>query len=115
MKNSKLLLALISGLVMPLGNAVAESLADPQASPGYDVPTYQEKIEYGKMSDRAMRTGAEGSPGMTMFDRLDINKDGFLNRDEGANSATVNRDFTSLDQDADGKISHEEWKAGGGM
>lgn len=111
MTNSKLLLALVGGLAMPLG-ALAGALGDPLPQPGYDVPTYQEQIQHDQMS---MRTGAEGSPGMTMFDRLDTNKDGILNRDEAANSATVNRDFSTLDQDADGKISHEEWKAGGGM
>lgn len=113
MKNSKLLLALVSGLAMPLA-AVAESLSDPLPSPGYDVTPFDQKIRHGQMTG-AMRTGAEGSPGMTMFDRLDINKDGLLSRDEAANSATVNRDFNTLDQDADGKITHEEWKAGGGM
>lgn len=112
MKRSTLILALVSGLAMPLA-AAAETSSQPAAAPGYDVAPLEQKYQQQQMSDRAMRLGAEGSAGATMFDRLDTNMDGAISKQEADKSSTVNRDFGTLDTNQDGAISREEWKAGG--
>lgn len=112
MKNSKLLLALVGGLALPLGAMAAGPISE-SPPPLYDVVPIEQAYQQQQMSDRAMRTGAEGSPGVSVFDRLDDNKDGFISMQEADKSATAKRDFNTLDRNMDGKVSHEEWNTGG--
>lgn len=112
MKKSKLILALVGGLALPLGAAAAGPISLTPA-PLYDVVPIEQAYQQQQMTDRAMRTGAEGSPGVSVFDRLDDNKDGYISMQEADKSATAKRDFNTLDRDMDNKISHEEWNAGG--
>lgn len=55
--------------------------------------------------------GAKGRSATSMFDQLDTNKDGYIDRTETARSATVRANFDSLDLDGDGRISRSEWEA----
>lgn len=111
MKKSKLVLALVSSLVLPLGVLAAE-----------DRPGYQSGSQSGmmnpsdtgqsKMEKRGTATGAEGSVGVPMFDALDTNKDTYISKSE-LKKLTAERHFRNLDTDRDGKLSREEWQAGG--
>ena len=48
------------------------------------------------------------------FKSLDANKDGFVSRDEAKNSNELNRRFSELDKDGDGKLSSQELSGPGG-
>lgn len=61
--------------------------------------------------DRTADTGA-----MT-FKALDANKDGHISKDEAKASNELNKQFTDLDKDRDGKLSSQEmaaWKGNAG-
>jgi len=47
-----------------------------------------------------------------LFTQLDINKDGYLTKEEAKRSAEVTSSFTTLDADRDGKVSANEFKTG---
>lgn len=43
------------------------------------------------------------------FDALDVNRDGYLSKDELAPDPPRQRNFEQYDEDGDGKISRQEW------
>jgi len=55
---------------------------------------------------------AKPSQNDAAFDELDLNKDGYLTKEEVAGNPTVAQDFARLDKDGDGRISLDEWKMG---
>jgi len=66
--------------------------------------------------DPMKETGAnQGVPsqGDASFDELDVNKDGYLTKNEVMGNPAVAQNFARIDKDGDGKISLEEWKAQG--
>lgn len=115
MKSSRLLFALAGGWLLPLSVSAAGPVSEPLPPPGYDVTPLEQAYQEQQMTRRQMPAGAEGSAGVSIFDRLDSNKDGFLSTEEADQSPMAKRDFGTLDKDGDARISHEEWKTGGGM
>lgn len=137
MNTSKLLVALIAGLALPLAASAAgrydspsydqrsstsgSQSSDTQVTPS-DAPTTagqpgmaDQPNPTTNQIDQPSRTGVEGSPGLPMFDTLDANSDGYIDKNESARSATVKREFKSMDANRDDTISREEWKQGGGQ
>lgn len=98
MSKSKLVLALVSGLALPLGALAAEPTSDKPAATGKPAPA-----------------GAEGRAASPMFQQLDADKDGYVNAKESEKSATVKGNFKTMDKNQDGKISADEWREGGGQ
>lgn len=47
-------------------------------------------------------------PGAGTFKAFDVNNDGYISRDEAKESGELNRRFTALDKDGDGKLSMTE-------
>ena len=62
--------------------------------------------------ETGMTRGAPGT-GDASFDELDVNKDGYLTKNEVMGNPGVAQNFARIDKDGDGKISPEEWKARG--
>ncbi|MBI3095647.1 MAG: hypothetical protein HYY97_12330 [Rhodocyclales bacterium] len=78
---------------LPLG-AIA---ADPApASSGVPAPA---------TTPGAVAPGAQAAP---IFEQLDLNRDGFVTRDEAKRSADITARFKELDADRDGRISAAE-------
>jgi hypothetical protein len=50
------------------------------------------------------------APAVSLFDRLDRNKDGYLSREELAADEAKNRNWIALDRDRDGRISRSEFR-----
>jgi len=64
------------------------------------------KIDRGNPpSDAAAAKSTHGS--------MDTNRDGFVSRDEARSSAELNRRFSELDKDGDGKLSAQELSGAG--
>jgi hypothetical protein len=66
---------------------------------------------------RAQTPGVGEIPAVTeqvapIFDQLDVDRDGFVTRDEARRSAEVSARFAELDKDADKKVSAVEFKDG---
>lgn len=98
MSKSKLVLALVSGLALPLGALAAEPATDKPAATGKPAPG-----------------GAEGRTASPMFLQLDADKDGYITAKEADKSATVKGNFKTMDKNSDGKVSADEWRVGGGL
>jgi hypothetical protein len=67
-------------------------------------------------NDPARETGATRGASMTndaSWDALDVNKDGYLTKNELMGTPALAQKFARIDTDGDGKISPEEWKAEG--
>lgn len=71
----------------------------------------------GTPQDPSAKTGTAGQmkamTGDTDWDSLDVNKDGYLTKDELQGSPALIHNFDRIDTNHDGKISMEEWKAYG--
>jgi len=88
-------------LALTLSTAVLLSLAAPayaEDAPPSDPPL---------MADREQK-------GAQMFEQADSDKDGFLTKEEmlKAHEQRIDKVFSDLDQDGNGKVSHDEMKAG---
>ncbi len=56
------------------------------------------------------QAGAQGRPASSIFDRLDNNRDGYLDSNEGATSTSLSNNRQAMDLDRDGRISQTEWE-----
>ena len=54
---------------------------------------------------------SEGDSGKKAFDKLDVNKDGYVSVFEAEGDMTVLEKFNSLDVNGDGKLSRKEFAA----
>lgn len=141
MRNAKLVFALIGGLSLPLVGFAADSESSTSTTARSSEITTDNKSANempagsGSVSSNtgssansgSSRSGAQSavpSPGAEgraaspmfdtpMFDQLDTNKDGYVDSQESETSSTAKGKFTDLDGNRDGKISREEWSAGG--
>jgi len=89
------IVALAAALALPLGAAAADTAP----------------------SSSAPKASSPGSPqtsaGMSPFKALDTNNDGFISRDEAKSSGALDKRFSELDLDRDGKLSQTELNAAG--
>lgn len=84
--------------ILPLGALAAEPT--PAATPG----------SAASREPPAAPAAREQAP--TLFQQLDANHDGFVNKEEAKRSADVTARFKDFDSDRDGKISLAEYKKG---
>lgn len=63
-------------------------------------------------ADKPATPGAGAGIQSSAFQMFDIDKDGFISREEARNSADLSARFNAIDTDHDGKISAEEFNAG---
>lgn len=101
MRKLAMTFACVGGLLLPY----AASAADP------GVPMDQGVTPPATQKAPTARPGAEGRPASSMFDQLDVNKDGYIDGTEVGRSATVKANFKATDLDGDGRISRAEWEA----
>jgi len=110
MKKTTLLFALISGLALTPAVAAAQyGATDTQAK---DMPATQEQGKMMRGAEGPMRDAA-GASESSLFEQLDTDKNGYIDAKEAERSATTKAKFREADKSQDGRLSHEEWKAGG--
>lgn len=103
MKRNFGLSTLLLLVALPIGAIAAESDRPLAGSPQTGSP------QTGSPAAGAATPPVEPTP---LFDQLDVNRDGYVTKQEAKRSAEVTTRFKALDGDRDSKISLAEFKKG---
>jgi EF hand len=90
--------------VAVLGLAAMSSLVSAQTTTAPAPAAHSASAPHGKH-------GKEHHNAADMFKKIDVNKDGFISRDEAKGHKDLEKHFDEMDTNKDGQISPEELKA----
>jgi hypothetical protein len=95
--------AMVAGLCLPLASYSRDSAAGSAARDSDNAPSASQVQQTPSASAGSSRDSAA-------FDRMDLDEDGFITREEAAGTSLADR-FDQLDRNHDGKLSPSEASA----
>ncbi|MES2355234.1 MAG: EF-hand domain-containing protein [Pseudomonadota bacterium] len=105
-------LALVFGFAIATSAALsvaAGSGADAATTPNNDAGISPPAVNAPAINDpQNVDSQQVSGTGSLVFQKLDKNKDGYVDQSEAKNSVPLQSDFKSIDTDHDGKISRDE-------